>query len=184
METAVGLLVLHQAVALLVVLPRTGKIRLLRLGEVVAIDKIVPRVVRRVDINHLDLPRIGLLQALEDIEVIALDIEVAGGIEIDTLLPTRTERGANRDIRQQLRLALIGPRELVTLLARLDKRVLEFLTQGIEIDRPLGLAVAVGLRYTLRKKFGYTTDIRLRGVLGLHCKFGHIGFLFFREYRD
>ena len=41
----------------------------------------------RVDVDHLDLPEVGLLEEFECVQVVALDEEVLGGVEIHALLP-------------------------------------------------------------------------------------------------
>ena len=51
----------------------------------------MPGVVRRVDIDHLDLAEIALLQELEDFQIIALDVEVFGGIPVTAVLLHRAQ---------------------------------------------------------------------------------------------
>ena len=48
-------------------------------GKIVVINKgVTSRVIRRIDIYHLDLAEIGLLQELQRIEVIAFNVDVLG----------------------------------------------------------------------------------------------------------
>ena len=54
-----------------------------RLGEVVVVDEVVAGVVGRVDVDELDLAEVRLLEQLQRLEVVALDEEVLGGVEVD-----------------------------------------------------------------------------------------------------
>ena len=64
MEATVAFGVGNETVALLVKLSRVGEVFGRRLRKVILIDKIIARIVGRVDVNHLHLVEIGLLQAL------------------------------------------------------------------------------------------------------------------------
>ena len=64
-----------------------------RIGEIVSIDKIVPRIVRRIDVDHFDLTVIGGLEEFQDFEVVAFDIQVLRGIEINAFLTAGTQGG-------------------------------------------------------------------------------------------
>lgn len=76
MKASVGVGILEQAVFVLVVHSHLLVFFFLRAHEIVGIDEVVAGVVRRVDIDHLDLAEIALLQELEDFQIIALDVEV------------------------------------------------------------------------------------------------------------
>ena len=69
-----------------------------RLGEVVVVDEVVARVVRRVDVDELDLAEVRLLEQLQRVEVVALDEEVLRGVEVDGLLADRAERLGDRRV--------------------------------------------------------------------------------------
>ena len=51
---------------------------LLTLGEIVVIDEVIAGVIRRVNVNHFDPTKVSFAKDFEDIEVVALDIEVFG----------------------------------------------------------------------------------------------------------
>ncbi len=73
MEAAVGGGVLHQPATLLIVVgPGTR--------EVVVVEEVVARVVGRVDVDELDLAGVGGTQELEGIQIVSLDVEVAGRV--------------------------------------------------------------------------------------------------------
>ena len=58
----------------------------------VAVDEVVPRVVRGIDVDHLDVTRIRGMQELQHFEIVALDVKVFRRVEVDRLLAARTER--------------------------------------------------------------------------------------------
>ena len=87
METAVGFRVRYQSVTLFVLLVGPFQKRLCAFGEIVFIDEVFAGVIGRVDVDHLDLPEVGLLEEFECVQVVALDEEVLGGVEIHALLP-------------------------------------------------------------------------------------------------
>lgn len=101
------------------------------------VDVIVARVVRRVDIYHLNAMEVGLLEALEDVEVVALDIEVVRVVEIEALVAAWAERGVDWGIGGEDCLSLVGPGELVAFVAPLDYLRGEELTEFIKVDNPL-----------------------------------------------
>jgi len=51
---------------------------LLTLSEIVVIDEVVACVIWRVNVNHLDPTEVCFAEDFEDIEIVALDIEVFG----------------------------------------------------------------------------------------------------------
>jgi hypothetical protein len=55
----------------------------------IGVHKVLAGVVRRVDVDHLHLAEVALLEDLERFEVVAFDEEVLRGVKIDTLLPSR-----------------------------------------------------------------------------------------------
>ena len=96
MEATVAFGVGNETVALLVKLSRVGEVFGRRLSKVVLIDKVIASVVRRVDVNHLHLVEISLLQALQYVEVVALDVEVLRVVEVHALLTAGTQCGIDR----------------------------------------------------------------------------------------
>ena len=61
MKTTVTLGVLHHTVSIFIVLPTVGKVLIRTLSKVVLINKVISRIVRRIDVDHLDLAEIGFL---------------------------------------------------------------------------------------------------------------------------
>ena len=55
-------------------------------GKIVLIDKVVARIVRWIDINHLHAPEIGGLQQLEHLQIVALYVQVLRFVKVDAFL--------------------------------------------------------------------------------------------------
>ena len=70
METAITLCILYQSFTLFSDVTREEVVILLGLMEVILIYKIITRIVRRVDINHLHLAHIGVLEQFEHFQII------------------------------------------------------------------------------------------------------------------
>ena len=96
MEATVAFRVGNETVALLVNLPGVGEIFGRGLRKVIFIDKIVARVIRWVYINHFHFVEIGFLQALQHVEVVALDVKVLRIVEIHALLTAGTQCDIDR----------------------------------------------------------------------------------------
>lgn len=78
MESAIALRILFQPVTLFIKLTTASKIALSILCKVILINKIISRVIGRVNVDHLDLAQIGFLQQLQHIQVVSLDIQILG----------------------------------------------------------------------------------------------------------
>ncbi len=150
----------HKSIALIVILPTVGKVFSRTFSEIILIYKIVAGVIRRVNIDHFDLAKIGFLQEFEHVEVIALDIQVFGGVKIHAFFPARAQRGGNRRVRQQYGLLLIRPRKLIALFVPLHDNGRKLLSEHIKINTRLRLSLFVQpLRQTIRKQFPDPPDI-------------------------
>lgn len=91
MKPAIGLGIGHQPVSLLILLAGAPQEAIRVLGKPVPVDKIISRVVGRVDVDHLHLAEVGLLEELQGIQVVPFDEEVPRGIESYALLPAGPE---------------------------------------------------------------------------------------------
>ena len=87
----------------------------MRLGEVVVIDEVMPGVVGRVDVDELDLARIGLAHELECLKVITLDVEVLGFVPVHALAALRTHSFVAWRAGQELGFSLARPSKLIPL---------------------------------------------------------------------
>ena len=81
------------------------------LSEVVGIDELVARIVGRVDVNHLHLAEVRLLQELEYLKVVPLDEEILGLVEVDRLLAAGLERAHARLLNHFQQIRLSRPRK-------------------------------------------------------------------------
>ncbi|MBT9137300.1 MAG: hypothetical protein DDT34_02388 [Firmicutes bacterium] len=84
-------------------------------SKVVRIDEVFPSVVRRVDVDQLNLACIALLQQLEHFKVIPLDHQVFGRVPIDTFIRARPQRARAGRQCQLTRPALAMPVQAVFL---------------------------------------------------------------------
>ena len=151
MEAAVGLRVGDQAPALLVELATRGGVLGVRLSEVVVVDEVVARVVGRVDVDELDLARVRLAHDLQRLEVVALDVEVLGGVPVDRLLRTGPHGLCRGRAGLEASLGLAWPRELVALAAAVGDRAGEVLPEGVEVYRTHHVALSIeGLGHDVR----------------------------------
>lgn len=112
-------------------------------AELVLVDKVMPRVIRRVDIDHLDLAVVAALQQLQHLEVVALDIDVVGvegailAITAAALFYAGAQCGGAYGLRLADGVGLAGPRERIALLALVDL-VAKFQPQFVEVDPAFG----------------------------------------------
>ena len=136
MEPSVGVGILEQAVFVLVIHSHLLVFFFLRAHEIVGVDEIVAGVVRRVDIDHLDLAKIALLQELEDFQIVTLDVEIFSGVPVLALRHAGAQRLTDRLVGFHDSRLLADPCELVCLVAVHHVRR-EHLFQQLKIDRPL-----------------------------------------------
>jgi hypothetical protein len=107
-----------------------------RLAVVVGVDEVLAGVVGRVDVDHLDLAQVGLLQQLENLQVVAFDDEVPGGVEVDALLAARSQSTQARGLDGAEAIALAGPVHAVAFAANLDG-LTERELEPLEVDAPV-----------------------------------------------
>ena len=136
MKASVGVGILEQAVAFLTPLSALNLPLFALHLKIIGIDKIVAGVVRRVNIDHFDLAEIALLQELEDFQIIALDVEVFGGVPVLALRHTGAQRLADRLVGFHDCSLLTHPCELVCLVAVHHVRR-KHLFQQLKVDCPL-----------------------------------------------
>jgi len=123
------------------------------LGKVIVVHEIAPRVIRRIDVDHLHLAQIRLLQQFQRIQVVTLDEQVLRRIEVHTFLATRTQGLGNRRIGSQQRLTLARPVEVIPLLRPLHDAVRQLLPKLIEVNPQLHSAILTPcFRYAVRKQ--------------------------------
>jgi len=105
--------------------------------EVVGIDEVLASVVRRIDVDELDLAGVALLQDLQHFEVVALDHQVLRGVPVHAVFRARAQCAGRGRERELAGAALAVPVEAVLLVA-LVHRAAEQLLQYLEVHLPLG----------------------------------------------
>lgn len=110
MKATIALGVAHHRVnGLVAIIIEKAAIRLeilTRLSEVIVIDEVVTSVIRRVNVDHLDLAEIVLTENLQHVEIVALDVEIFG-------IPKSTE--ASTSGRSVLSVGVLARREAARL---------------------------------------------------------------------
>ena len=148
MKTTVALSIGHHPIAFFIILTAVPHIFVSTLGKIVLIDKVITRIVRRVNVDHLDFAQIGFLQELQHFQIIALDVEVlavkATGCAVltNTVGHHRTQRCRDGRICRQHRLFLVRPCELIALLPALYNGVGKLLPQNVKVNGVFYFAVA------------------------------------------
>lgn len=179
MKAPVGLGVGHQTRAVRVLLLGALEIALAVVAEVVVVDEVTPGVVRRVDIDQLHLVQVGLLEQLQRVQVVALDEEVAGGVEVDALLATGPQGLGYGGGGGEQGGALAGPVELVALAGAVDDVVRELLAQPVEVDGALGPPLRVAyLRDAVREQLRDAGDVGVGEVRAVQLELVHGGSVF------
>ena len=120
-----------------------GQLEVVRytITEVVAVYEVVARIVRRIDVDHLDLPVILVEQHLQNLQVVPFDQEILCGIPVDRLCRARPKLSHRRDLGDAASTALAVPREAIALALIIIRRLAQQLAQNIEIDPALGESV-------------------------------------------
>ena len=172
MKATVAFGVLHHTVTFFIKLTTVSKVFICVLGEVILIHKVVTRVVRRVNVNHLDFSKIGFLQEFQHFKVVTLDIEVFGGNCF--IFTNRTQRLVDGCIGKQNGLLLVRPSELIAFLVAVHHLAGNLLHQHILINRPHNLAALVDrFRHRIGKHRRQLLKIFISLVRCLHFQFVH-----------
>ena len=93
---------------------RPLEVRLEWVGVIVGIDKIVAGVVGRVNVNHLDAPKVRLVEEFQNFEVVAFDEQVLCVGDAHAFAWRGDERRTARRLQQANRIAFARPRERIT----------------------------------------------------------------------
>ena len=134
MKSPISFCICHELAAFFVHLPGFFQIFILYPSEIILVNKVVTRVVRRIDVDHLDLAEVGLLEELEGIQVIALDKQILRGIKIHALFPAGAQGFGDGRVGGQQRLPFPWPVEVVALLRAFDDMPRKFLAEQIEVE--------------------------------------------------
>ena len=188
MKTAIALRIQFQLandlVALIIVVSAGGVPFLIPNSKFIIINKVIPRIIRRINIDHLDLAQIGLLQEFQYFQIIALDIEVftvkAAGRAVlaNAICHNGTQGCRDGRICRQHRLFLIRPCKLVALLPTLHDGIGKLLPQNVKINGVFYLAVAFYLGNCIGEQLADQLNVALYTVKAVHFKVFHFHFPF------
>ena len=174
MEAAVAFGVCHHAVAFFVILTAVAHVILSALCKVILINKVIARIVRRVNVNHLDLAQIGFLQELQHFQIIALNIEVlavkTAGCTVlaHAVCHNRAQRCRNGRICRQHRLFLVRPSKLIAFLPTFYDGIGKLLPQNVKINGVFYLAVAFHLGNCIGEQLADQLNVALYTVKAVH----------------
>ena len=139
------------------------------LSKIIIIHKVIARIVRRVNINHLYLAKIGFAKHLQHLKVIPFDIEVLCVVEIHTLFATRAKGGCSAYIRLPHGLPLVRPSELVSLFAFANEFVAQFCLQLFKVNRKFKRAIlSPPFSDAMREEFSNLPCVRANYIVALH----------------
>ena len=147
MKTTIALRICHHAVPFFVILTAVAHIILGALCKIILVDKVIARIVWRINVDHLDLAQIGFLQELQHFQIIALDVEVltvkatGSAIFANAIRHNGTQRCRDGRICRQHCLFLVRPCKLVTLFPTLHDGTGKLLPQNVKINGVFHLAV-------------------------------------------
>ena len=111
----IGFCILYETIAVTISLSCRFLIPRPITREVITIDEIFPRIIRRVDIDHFHLFRVSFLEEFEDFEIVSLDENILGIFEIHTCGRIREECLGRRGEYLSARVTLACPRHPVCL---------------------------------------------------------------------
>ena len=180
MITSITIKIFYKTVAFLIELSTVSNVFICTLSKIICINKIATSIIRRVNINHLDFPKIGFLQQFQHFQIIALDIEVFCGIKVHTFLPARAEGFVDWCIGKKNGLLLVRPSELVAFLFAIHHSARNFLHQHILINGTNHFAIFVNrFCHSIGEQRRQLFEIFIRLVGRVHFEFVHLDFLQF-----
>ena len=123
-------------------------------------------IIGRVDVDQFDFTEIAFLQELQDFQIIALNIEIFGGVPIDALLRAGAQGLADGTVGLDNGRFLAHPCKFIRFVA-LGYVAGKHLTQQVKVDRLFQLSVlAPCLRHAVRKKRFNLLNIALYHIRG------------------
>ena len=114
-------------------LPGLFAVVLNRVTERVLVHEVVAGVVRRIDVDHVDLTVVRALQQLEYLEVVAFDVQVFSGIPVHAFLFEWAQRGCGWSLRLPDGVMFAGPGERIAFPAFADMLAEQF-AKLVEVD--------------------------------------------------
>lgn len=152
MKTSITIKVFYKSISRIIKLPTIFKIFICTLYKVILVHKIISRIIRWVNINHLDFSKISFLQQLQHFKVVALDIKIFSIIKIYTsttaiwfslavcssrnrfIISHRAQCLIYRGIGKKNRLLLVRPSKLIAFLLTVNNFTRNLLHKYIFIN--------------------------------------------------
>ena len=174
MESTIAFGILNKAITFLVIIPTLHSPNSTLNTKVIIINKVIPRIIRRVYINHFYLAEVCLLQKLQYLKVVALDIEVFSIVKINAFFSARAERFVYRCIGKKNRFFLVGPSKLIAFFVTVNDLAGNLLHKYILINSTDYLAVFVNrLCYGIGEHSCQLLEILISLICRLHFQFIH-----------
>ena len=104
------------------------------MSKMIMINKVITCIVRRININHLHLTQIRLLEKFKHFEVISLNIKVLGVVPIHTILLYRTQCFLSRLQNFGTSCLLANPVELIRFGGILHGIVTKELAKHVKVN--------------------------------------------------
>ena len=134
MKTSIRIHVLDIFITQFIYCSRSLSILISRHRKIIMINKVITRIIRRININHLYLTQIRLLEKFKHFEVITLNINVLGVVPIHTILLYRTQCFLSRLQNFGTSCLLANPVELVCLRSIFHCVVTKKLAKYVKIN--------------------------------------------------
>ena len=137
MKTAARVGIGCKPLPLIINLPRISQVGIQIVLILVRIDKLLAGVIWRIDVNHLDLAEVRLLEQFQHLQVITLNEEVFRSVEVHAFITGGLERCDTGGLNDLHALGLARPVQAVAFLARLNP-VAQHTPQLLKVDPVLG----------------------------------------------
>lgn len=181
MKSPITLIVLNKLISIIIHLSAMRGIISSSLKKIVFINEIVTCIIWGIDVYHLHLSQICLLEKLQCIQIIALDINIFGirpsgcSIPANRLFPFKAQSFFNRSIRKDNRLPFIRPCKLIALLSIIHDLRIDLLHQNVFINGADNIAILVlRFRDCIREQSRKLLVIFFRNIWRMHLKLLHL----------
>lgn len=134
MVTTIGVRILEKAITQFIHISSKQVFLRLRTSKIIMIHEVITRIIRRINIYHLHLTEIRLLEQFQHFEVVALDIEVLRSVPIHAILLDRTECLVDRAQHFGTSRLLAHPVELVGFRSIFDGVIAQQLAQDVKVN--------------------------------------------------
>ena len=141
MKPSIALQILYHSVSFYIPLPAVFIIFFYTLIEIIFINKVIPRIVRRIDVYHLYFSKICFPQNFQGVEVITFDVYIFAinvpplcTIATDRFLPIKSQCFGNGLICKHDGFPFIRPGKLIAFLPIIYDLRIDFLHEHIFIN--------------------------------------------------